>query len=564
MFDTKERDIWVHEFSMDTSAYELPEVFAYPHYYKPHDLALAASRELQDYLENQKDFEHNFGLDSNQEGLIIGKMFGVLVIQDGNGQLGYLAGFSGKLAESNFLAGFVPPIYDTLDLDGFYKIGEERLNQLTSEIVALEQSKDLAIAKENLLNKQQKYEEELSALKKIAKEKKNERKHIRSEQKAVLTASAYDELCEELKNQSLYYHFRLRDLKQDWEDKIEVAQSAFQILFDEIERLKEKRKQLSHELQKQIHQQYRFLNAREEIKNLVDLFQDGYMGIPPAGSGECAAPKLFQYAYEHQLTPVCMAEFWWGQPPKSEVRVHGDFYPACRGKCEPILKHMLQGLSLEPNPLLKQGRHIEKLEVLYEDDYIVAINKPYEFLSVPGRNIKDSVLARLRKMYPDAKGALLLHRLDMSTSGVLLAAKYEDVHRFIQRQFIQRKVKKRYVALLEGHLSSLTGDIKLPIRVDLNNRPCQLVCYEHGKQAETHYQVDGYIGEQTRIYFYPKSGRTHQLRVHAAHRDGLGVPIVGDDLYGHKGDRLMLHAESLTFIHPKSREELTIVAESPF
>jgi len=246
---------------------------------------------------------------------------------------------------------------------------------------------------------------------------------------------------------------------------------------------------------------------------------------PPAGSGECAAPKLFQYAYEHDFKPIAMAEFWWGASPKSEVRKHKQFYPSCRSKCEPILGHMMQGLDVEDNPIQTVATYKAALEIVYEDDYLLLVNKPPEFLSVPGKHIQESVLTRMKRYLPKAKGPLLVHRLDMSTSGLLLVAKNEKTHKNLQKQFIARTIKKRYVALLDGEILTKTGVIDLPLRVDLDNRPQQLVCYTHGKPAKTNYEVVDIVAGKTRIHFYPVSGRTHQLRVHAAHVDGLNMPI---------------------------------------
>jgi tRNA pseudouridine32 synthase/23S rRNA pseudouridine746 synthase len=258
-----------------------------------------------------------------------------------------------------------------------------------------------------------------------------------------------------------------------------------------------------------------------------------------------------------------MAEFWWGMSPDSEVRLHKQFYPACRGKCEPILQHMLNGIQVEDNPMLKQAE-VSDLEIVFEDEWLLLVNKPTDFLSVPGKELKDSVLERIRLNYPSATGPLLVHRLDMSTSGLLLVAKTEDVYKNLQSQFIQRKVKKTYIALLDGIVNEIEGTINLPLRVDLEDRPKQVVCYEHGKNAITQYKVLEIKDNKTRIEFYPITGRTHQLRVHAAHYLGLNSPIVGDDLYGTKAQRLHLHAAQIEFTHPLSKEKLRINCPPPF
>jgi tRNA pseudouridine32 synthase/23S rRNA pseudouridine746 synthase len=296
---------------------------------------------------------------------------------------------------------------------------------------------------------------------------------------------------------------------------------------------------------------------------LLAIFSVTVFQTPPAGAGECAAPKLLQYAFLHQLQPICMAEFWWGKSPNSEVRLHEQFYPACRGKCEPILAHMLEGISLEKNPMLEQAT-VKKIPIIYEDDYLLLVNKPPDFLSVPGKELKDSVYERIRLQYPTASGPLLVHRLDMSTSGLLLIAKSEEIYKHLQSQFIRRVVKKSYSALLNGIVDETEGAISLPLRVDLEDRPKQLVCYEHGKNAFTKYKILAYENGKTRVQFFPITGRTHQLRVHAAHQLGLNCPIVGDDLYGTKGERLCLHAQWIQFKHPITKELVEFSCEAAF
>ena len=543
---------------------ELPKAFTFPFYYTPHTLSVMAAKQLQSYLECQTDFEHNFGLDSTQTGLQIGKMFGVMVVEDKAKQLGYLAAFSGKLGESNFVNGFVPTVFDTLQPEGFYKIGEARLNVLNGEIEALENSSDLAKANSALETCIAQSEADLKAFKAKIKAQKKVRNAQRAEAKANLTAVEFDALDQDLKKQSIYYHYRLKDLKKAGEASIAKAKLKLEALLNPIKLLKTERATLSASLQNRLHQQYRFLNAKGVTKDLLAIFKDTITPTPPAGSGECAAPKLFQYAYENELKPMAMAEFWWGASPKSEIRKHKQFYPSCRSKCEPILGHMMEGLCVEKNPISEIPNHDAPLEIVYEDDYLVLVNKPHEFLSVPGKHIKTSVLSKMRRYLPKAKGPLLVHRLDMSTSGLLLVAKNEKTHKNLQKQFIARTVKKRYVAVLEGELQLASGTVELPLRVDLDNRPQQLVCYDYGKLAKTNYEVITVKNGITRVYFYPVTGRTHQLRVHAAHVNGLNSPIIGDDLYGTKGKRLHLHAECLQFTHPVTLEALTITCEAPF
>lgn len=327
-------------------------------------------------------------------------------------------------------------------------------------------------------------------------------------------------------------------------------------------------KQMSQDLQQWLFHQYQLLNARGEKKDLVDIWQSYYSReklrkkypLPPGGTGDCCAPKLLQYAYHEGLQPVCMAEFWWGQSTKEELRQHGNYYPACRGKCKPILTWMLEGLEVDDNPEMMGFPHLE-VETVYEDDAIVVVNKPSGMLSMPGRIEEYSVETVMRQRYPDA---IIAHRLDMGTSGLLIVAKTMDAYRPLQEQFIKRQVKKRYIAQLEGleRLEELEskGTISLPLRPDPMNRPRQVVDLEHGKRAVTDYELldDGLVA------LYPQTGRTHQLRIHCAHPEGLGCPIKGDELYGNKADRLYLHAEQIWFRHPITDEEMHFISPPSF
>ena len=259
-----------------------------------------------------------------------------------------------------------------------------------------------------------------------------------------------------------------------------------------------------------------------------------------------------------------MAEFWWGESPKSAIRKHKHFYPACQGKCQAILGHMLQGIKIDENPLLNQSSDGKNIEVIYEDEELLIINKPADFLSVPGKTIQDSVYHRIKMLFPKATGPLIIHRLDMSTSGLMIIAKSKGTHKYIQKQFINRNVQKRYIALLDGLIKENNGIIDLPLRVDLEDRPRQLVCYQHGKPAKTKWEVIERYNGKTKVYFYPITGRTHQLRVHSAHIKGLNTAILGDDLYGKKSHRLHLHAEAIEFKHPKTKELVRFEIKAPF
>ncbi len=547
-------------FKTNISGISLPEKFTFPFYYEPHELSIIAATELQSYLETQTDFEHNFGLKENQEGLVIGKMFGVLVCQNEEGKLGYLWAFSGKLAGVNHLPYFVPTIFDMLHEDGFFRKEEEVLNAINRQIEIFENSDELQ-------NKKNQLEfTKIEALTDIQNQKdKIKRLKLKRDEKRIsftnLSSAEIEQLEFELSEESKKESILLKKMTKYWNFQIENVQKEVNLLLDEINKLKEERRQKSGALQQKLFAEYSFLNQFGERKSIGEIFNNN----PPAGAGECAAPKLLHYAFEHNLKPIAMAEFWWGQSPKSEIRKHKQFYPACKSKCEPILmSHMLKGLEMEANPFQENPAEGKNIEIIYEDDVLAVINKPAEFLSVPGKIISDSVYQRVKELYPNATGPLIVHRLDMSTSGLMLIAKDEETYVRLQSQFIKRTIKKRYVALLDGILEANDGFIDLPLRVDLDDRPRQLVCYEHGKPAQTKWEKIEVRNNQTLVYFYPITGRTHQLRVHASHELGLKTPIVGDDLYGSKANRLYLHAESLTFEHPISKESIIIQKEAEF
>lgn len=354
-------------------------------------------------------------------------------------------------------------------------------------------------------------------------------------------------------------------------------------------------RKMSQELQLWLFHQYQFLNARGERRDLVDVWQDYHCSprirrkfpLPPGGTGDCCAPKLLQYAYRQGLEPVCMAEFWWGPSPKSEVRHHGRFYPACRGKCKPVLTWMLQGLDVDPSPDEDGFPHL-KPEVVYEDEALAVVNKPSGMLSIPGRTENYSVATWAKRQWA---GAMPVHRLDMWTSGIILVAKTKEAFLGLQQQFEQRTVKKKYLAIVEGTPAEEHGIIDLPLLCDPLNRPRQVVDYERGKRAITEYRVlrppltppvggeqnaDKLLGSicpsstggaregLTLLALWPHTGRTHQLRMHCAHKDGLGCPILGDELYGHRSDRLYLEASAITFVHPVTERRMHFELPYPF
>tara|TARA_R110002050_G_scaffold1244_4_gene8702 strand:+ start:134343 stop:136019 length:1677 start_codon:yes stop_codon:yes gene_type:complete len=544
-------------------SYALPERFTFPFYYQAHPLCLLAAKELQAHLETQTHWQHNFGLTGDVDSAI-GKMFGVLLVQNKQGDVGYLAAFSGKLADKNHLPNFVPPVFDMLAEEGFFLAGQADINQINQQIKNLEDDPNMSVLEVALKSEKKAAFENVQSHRQDMIEGRKTRKIKRAEAQHRLSSDDFMQYKEQLSKESVQDKNKLRDLNVYWDERIRKAEQQLDIFTGKLTLLKQKRKNLSGALQQQLFEHYRFLNKQGIYKNLCDLFKDTPQQVPPAGAGECAAPKLLQYAFQHDMKPLAMAEFWWGTSPKSEIRQHLNFYAACLGKCQPILAHMLEGIELEDNPLLSNPAEGKTIDIVYEDEVMVVINKPAEFLSVPGKCIEDSVYLRMKQRYPTATGPLIVHRLDMSTSGLLVIALSKEAHKSLQLQFINRTVKKRYVALLNGIIKQQEGIIDLPLRVDLDDRPRQLVCYEYGKKAKTKWQVIAQKNSQTKVYFYPITGRTHQLRVHSAHINGLNTPIVGDDLYGQKAQRLHLHAETLELNHPLTRALMHFQVEAEF
>lgn len=558
------KDDLFHLFKETVDHIGLPEQFDYPFYYEPHQISKIASLQLQEHLNTQTDWEYDFGMNDNPASKTMGKMFGVLVVKNQANELGFLAAFSGKLAESNIHPYFVPPIFDRLSIDGFYKKEEASINKINSSVNTLENHHIEKSLKEDLNDIEEKAQLEISALKKINKAAKGSRNIRRKELENISDSDEKTVQLLLLKKESIEQSYAIRQLKKDWKEKIEVKKQALQAFQQKIVELKNERKRKSAELQEQLFAQYNFLNINKEKKSLWDIFKNTSLKKPPSGAGVCAAPKLLQYAFEHNYTPITMAEFWWGKTPNSLIRKHKKYYPACRGKCEPILNHMLVGMDVAKNPLIVKAGSAKAIEVVYDDDTFAIINKPIDLLSTPGKHIEASVYTRVKKLFPEASGSLVIHRLDMATSGLMIIAKNEIAYKKIQQQFIQRTIQKRYIAILDGTLTEQNGMISLPLTVDFFERPRQKVSYEEGKEAITYFKVLKQKDNKTLVHFFPKTGRTHQLRVHSAHNQGLNTPICGDILYGTKSDRLYLHAEYIKFTHPKTDRKFSFTIDSGF
>ncbi|MGM0477850.1 MAG: pseudouridine synthase [Bacteroidota bacterium] len=549
-------------FKTDTTEIDLPGQFTFPFYYEPHRITKIAVDELQEYL-STNDLNHDFGLNSEKANAI-GKMFGVLVVRHADGTLGYLAAFSGKLGGSNHHAHFVPPVYDILQKDGFYRAEELEISAINATIEKHESAPEYLDLAERVASLRTEHQKNIDDQRAVMRKAKAQRKVKRQKGKHELNSENYQQLCDELAEESISYQLHLKAMRSSQQRELDALQSQLETYTDKINALKTERAERSANLQNRLFDAYQFLNKQKKQQSLLPIFESTAFRRPPAGAGECAAPKLLQYAFKNDLEPIAMGEFWWGAPPKTRIRRHGHFYPACQGKCAPILNHMLDGMEVEENPLLLNYGDDKEISIVYEDPYIAVVDKPEGLLSVPGKQIEDSVQERMKKHFKNATGPIIVHRLDMSTSGLMVLAKNEIAYKLLQRQFLERSIRKKYLADLEGHIAKEHGTIALPMRQDVLDRPRQMVCHEQGKSASTQWQVLQLNDQTTRVAFYPITGRTHQLRVHAAHYEGLNAPIAGDDLYGKMGDRLHLHAHSITFEHPKTKKLVTFESPASF
>lgn len=510
---------------------EPPARFTWPFCYEPHPLCLAAAAEVQRYIASIAEWQEEIGH---------GKMFGVLVVRQADGRTAFLAAYSGLLCGRNDLPWFVPSVFDSQQPDGYFKTHEAVISAINRRIEELEASKD-----------RQALDYELEAMRRQAdndialyKEKMAEAKRRRD----LLRGQGADD--GPLTDESRFMKAELRRMRQMYARRMEQTESFLKVMDENIELMRRQRHRFSDDLQRWLFSQYVVLNAQGGRRTLTDIFAEATGRIPPAGAGDCCAPKLLQYAYRNGLHPLCMGEFWWGEPPRTELRRHLNYYPACRGKCKPILEYMMKGLDVDPDPLAGESDGKE-LEIVYEDGLVAVVLKPEGMLTVPGKSRRGSVLSEMRKRCPEAEGPMIVHRLDMATSGLLVVAKTVAAYHNLQVQFRERTVCKTYTALLEGRPTLPTrGRISLPLRPDPLDRPRQTVDYDNGKEAVTEYRMVSTTGNRTLIELHPLTGRTHQLRVHCAHPDGLNMPIAGDTLYGRPADRLYLHARRIEFAHP--------------
>lgn len=553
----------VHHLNTDIQP---PHQFTFPFCYEPHPLCRLAAAEVEHHIIESGVWQGETSC---------GKMFGVLVVRYELGvrnyelgvrscELGFIAAYSGLLAGRNDWAYFVPPVFDAQQPDGHFKVTERSISDINREIDCIRHSDEYKRVKAEEAALRQKAADRIAAMKQRIASAKAERDRRRSDAQAGLLHISEAETAA-MTRESQTLKADLRRLKQRLDMELSAAH-ALTFQYDErIAALRQRRRSMSDELQRWLFMQYRMLNARGEERNLIDIFSTTTHGIPPAGAGDCCAPKLLQYAYSHGLQPVCMAEFWWGESPRQEIRHHLSYYPACRSKCLPILTHMLQGLDVEPNPLTATAS--EELKIVYEDDAICVVDKPAGMLSVPGKDNVESVESIMRQRWHQYDGnPIMVHRLDRDTSGLMVVARTLEAYHSLQQQFACRTAAKRYEAVLDGVPALQQGTISLPLMPDITDRPRQRVDMEHGKPSVTTYRVVSTQNHRTLVWLFPHTGRTHQLRVHCAHPLGLATPILGDPLYGRgtAAPRMYLNAAELEITHPVTGRRMQWKSESAF
>lgn len=522
---------------------ELPQQFTFPFYYIPHPLCIIAAKHVQAHLGTHPEWKTEL-----QEG----KMMGVLIVEKEH-EIGFLAAFSGNLAHSNNHPYFVPAVYDLLSEKGFFRLEEDAISAINNEINNELDSSERKAIMEHLFIMQCDAKKAIDSYKSFMKEAKAKRDNARLQGLDDTTLIA----------ESQFQKAELKRIQNRWNKNLDFLKNKLVSHDRHINELKAERQNRSTKLQERIFRHFKMLNAHGECRDLCEIFANTPQVMPPAGAGECAAPKLLQYAYKNNYTPIAMAEFWIGNSPKDEIRRHGQFYPSCKAKCEPILNWMLQGLDIEQNPL-NHNHHYDEIQTVFEDDWLIVVNKPAGMLSVPGKLSSGSLQERVQRLRPCKEPPMIVHRLDMATSGLLIFAKTKTVHKRMQAMFKTHDIKKQYTAILDGEIQINSGEIRLPLILNPKERPLQMVSFAHGKPAITQFEVVSRSEGKTRVHFYPITGRTHQLRIHAAHPDGLNTPILGDTLYGTPADRLYLHAETLDFTHPISGEKIHITTPCPF
>lgn len=508
-----------------------------------------------------------------------GKMFGVLVVADA-ARVGFLRGFSGKLDGVWQRTGFVPPLFDEAARALWWTDGEAYLATLDAQLQTLEQSAAWQDAHANVQTADAAQTSELAQLR--------DELTLRRAARATLRAQHNDDLSllDRLDGESRRDGALQREAKQRLANALQAAHATLQPLTAAHTELLKLRSATSRRFMQTVYDEYQLRGPQGEVVPLRSCFAPH---DPPGGAGDCAAPKLVGFANLSSLQPLALAEFWIGAPPTHGGRVHGVFYPPCRGKCGAILPRMLPAIVASPPASIVAARSqlgdaidtarasvltgADELRIWFQDDRLVVVEKPSGMLSIPGRGPKlvDSLQIRLQLALQNPT-ATVAHRLDQDTSGLMIVCLDAATLAAMHQLFARRDVTKHYIAILDGALPSLsvgsTGSITLPLRPDHYDRPRQIVDVELGKPAHTDFQVLAIADNQTRVQLAPLTGRTHQLRIHAAHPDGLGMAIVGDRIYGRGPDatvpRMMLHAASLRFVHPWTGQSIEVESPVPF
>jgi tRNA pseudouridine32 synthase/23S rRNA pseudouridine746 synthase len=522
-------------------------------------IAEAIARGLMQHLANNDRYSYE------------GKMYGILLVELPAGEQRVLKAFSGLLNGSSTIEGWVPPIpgRDQVALEEVRTLAE--LEALKQELISLKQLPP----REHYETLSREFEQHLQEMSDRHRDCKHQRHRKRQILCETLIGEALTIALEQLDEESRRHGIERRQLKRQQNAVLQPFKQQIEAADARMRELKQQRKAVSRQLQSQMHAAYSLTNFSGQSLSLQQLMPGGSM---PTGTGDCCAPKLLHYAATHGLKPLAMAEFWWGLSSMNQDKVQGEFYGACAERCQPLMGFLLSGL-----PQRQRGGEGEKftlsrlhpltpssveLPILYQDEWLIAVNKPAGLLSVPGRysDRQDSVLSRLRHLLPDGMVLAAVHRLDWETSGILLLARDRQTYRQLSRQFQERQVHKVYEAVLSGSVTADQGAIELPLWGDPENRPYQKVDEEQGLPSLTRFQVMAREGDCTRVKFMPLTGRTHQLRVHAADSRGLGVPILGDRLYGccAVASRLHLHARELRFEHPQSGQTLHLRVKTPF